>query len=160
MAQPPVKARIAGLEDNAEYMALLSDGVRLQQQEDSVMRVIEQNRKLFAEDVENRAKYGEAILALEEQVFSLRNRKGDIFSRINTIEQDWLIENMVSGEVVVSDQLPDEQATDTIVEQAAVQASRLVDDIHFVTALDSLDYVALQRAQNDEHKVIDRKSVV
>lgn len=154
-AQPPVKARIAGLEDNAEYMALLSDGVRLQQQEDSVMRVIEQNRKLFAEDVENRAKYGEAILALEEQVFSLRNRKGDIFSRINTIEQDWLIENMVSGEVVVSDQLPDEQATDTIVEQAAVQASRLVDDIHFVTALDSLDYVALQRAQNDEHKVIE-----
>ena len=80
MAQPPVKARIAGLEDNAEYMALLSDGVRLQQQEDSVMRVIEQNRKLFAEDVENRAKYGEAILALEEQVFSLRNRKGDILA--------------------------------------------------------------------------------
>lgn len=154
-AQPPVKARIAGLEDNAEYMALLADGVSLQQQEDSVMRVIEQNRKLFAEDAENRAKYGEAILALEEQVFSLRNRKGDIFSRINTIEQDWLIENMMSGEVAENELLPDQQTADTIIEQAAVQASRLVDDIHFVTALDSLDYAALQRAQKDEYKVIE-----
>ena len=91
-AQPPVKARIVGLEDNAEYMALLTDGVRLQQMEDSVMRVIEQNRKLFAEDPANRAKYSDAILSLEEQLFSLRNSKGDIFSRINTIEQDWLID--------------------------------------------------------------------
>lgn len=155
VAQPPIKARIAGLEDNAEYMALMADGVRLQQMEDSVMRVIEQNRKLFAEDTENRAQYGAVILALEEEVFSLRNRKGDIFSRINTIEQDWLIANMGSAEMAVSESLSDQQAVDTMVEQASVQASRLVDDVHFVTALDSLDYVALQCAQNDELKVIE-----
>ena len=152
-AQPPVKARIAGLENNAEYMALLADGVRLQQQEDSVMRVVEQNRRLFSEDPANRAKYGEAILALEEQVFSLRNRKGDIFGRINTIEQDWLIENMSSGQpaqVVV-----EEAVADTVIEQASVQTTRIVDDIHFVTELDSTDYVALQRAQNDELKVVE-----
>ncbi len=154
-AQPPVKARIAGLEDNAEYMALLTDGIRLQQMEDSVMRVIEQNRKLFAEDAGNRAQYGEVILSLEEEVFDLRNRKGDIFSQINTIEQDWLIANMGSANVATSEILPDQQAVDTMVEQATIQASRLVDDVHFVTALDSLDYAALQRAQNDELKVIE-----
>lgn len=156
VAQPPVKARIAGLEDNAEYMSLLADGVGLQQIEDSLMRVIEQNRRLYTEDPNNRNQYGQAILALEEQVFSLRNRKGDIFSRINTIEQDWLIENMnsstLSGAV---EQLPDQQAADTVIMQATVQTTRLVDDIHFVTALDSVDYVALQRAQDDEHKVIE-----
>lgn len=152
-SQPPIKARIAGLENNAEYMELLADGVRLQQQEDSVMRVVEQNRRLFSEDPANRAKYGEAILALEEQVFSLRNRKGDIFGRINTIEQDWLIENMSSGQpaqVVV-----EEAVADTVIEQASVQTTRIVDDIHFVTELDSTDYVALQRAQNDELKVVE-----
>ena len=134
-------------------MELLADGVRLQQQEDSVMRVVEQNRRLFSEDPANRAKYGEAILALEEQVFSLRNRKGDIFGRINTIEQDWLIENMSSGQpaqVVV-----EEAVADTVIEQASVQTTRIVDDIHFVTELDSTDYVALQRAQNDELKVVE-----
>lgn len=154
-AQPPVKARIVGLEDNAEYMALLTDGVRLQQMEDSVMRVIEQNRKLFAEDPANRAKYSDAILSLEEQLFSLRNSKGDIFSRINTIEQDWLITNMNAAQSPMSESLPDQQAADTIIEQAEVQPARLVDDVHFVTALDSVDYVALQRAQNDENKVIE-----
>lgn len=153
-AQPPVKARIAGLEDNAEYMALLTDGVRLQQMEDSVMRVIEQNRKLFAEDAANRAKYSDAILSLEEQLFSLRNSKGDIFSRINTIEQDWLITNM-NAQSSMSESLPDQQTSDTIVEQAEVQPSRLVDDVHFAAALDQVDYVALQRAQNDENKVIE-----
>lgn len=134
-------------------MELLADGVRLQQQEDSVMRVVEQNRRLFSEDPANRAKYGEAILALEEQVFSLRNRKGDIFGRINTIEQDWLIENMSSGQpaqVVV-----EEAVADTVIEQASVQTTRIVDDIHFVNELDSIDYVALQRAQNDELKVVE-----
>ncbi|MBQ5609482.1 MAG: SPOR domain-containing protein [Rikenellaceae bacterium] len=154
-AQPPVKARIAGLEDNAEYMALLTDGVRLQQMEDSVMRVIEQNRKLFAEDAANRAKYSDAILSLEEQLFSLRNSKGDIFSRINTIEQDWLITNMNSAQSSMSESFPDQQASDMIVEQAEVQPSRLVDDVHFAAALDQVDYVALQRAQNDENKVIE-----
>lgn len=154
-AQPPVKARIAGLEENAEYMSLLADGVGLQRVEDSLMRVIDQNRKLFADDPENRAKYGEAILALEEQVFGLRNRKGDIFSRINTIEQDWLIENMNSLPQQVATQPTEQPILDTIVEQASVQTTRLVDDIHFVTALDSLDYVALQRAQDDELKVVE-----
>lgn len=155
-AQPPVKARIVGLEDNEEYMALLTDGVRLQQMEDSVMRVIEQNRKLFAEDPANRAQYSDAILSLEEQLFSLRNSKGDIFSRINTIEQDWLITNMNAAQSPMSEPLADQQATDTlVVELAEVQSSRLVDDIHFVTALDSVDYVALQRAQNDENKVVE-----
>lgn len=153
MAQPPVKARIAGLEDNAEYMALMTDGVRLQQMEDSVMRVIEQNRKLFAEDPANRAKYSDTILSLEEQVFGLRNRKGDIFSRINTIEQDWLLTNMSAQ--LPNESLSDKQMVDTMAEQAAVQTAQLVDDVHFVSALDSVDYVALQRAQRDEHKVIE-----
>ncbi|MBQ9146553.1 MAG: SPOR domain-containing protein [Rikenellaceae bacterium] len=155
VAQPPVKARIAGLEDNAEYMSLLADGVGLQQVEDSVMRVIEQNRKLFVEDPTNREKYGEVILALEEKVFSIRNRKGDIFSRINTIEQDWLIENMNSSSQVVESEVQPTEEADTIVEQAAIQPARLIDDIHFVSALDSADYVALQRAQDDEYKVIE-----
>ena len=154
-AQPPVKARIVGLEDNEEYMALLTDGVRLQQMEDSVMRVIEHNRKLFAEDPANRAKYSDAILSLEEQLFSLRNSKGDIFSRVNTIEQDWLITNMNAAQSPMSESLSDQQATDKIVEQAEVQTSILVDDVHFVAALDSVDYVALQRAQRDETKVIE-----
>jgi hypothetical protein len=151
--QPPIKARIAGLENNAEYMELLADGVRLQQQEDSVMRVIEQNRRLFSEDPANRSKYGDAILALEEQVFGLRNRKGDIFGRINTIEQDWLIENMNSGQPSQID--GETVVADTIIEPATVQTTRIVDDIHFVNGLDSVDYVALQRAQNDELKVVE-----
>ena len=43
-----VVARVAGLENNAQYMDLLVQEQRLQKQEDSVVNVIASTRKLFA----------------------------------------------------------------------------------------------------------------
>ena len=93
LSEPP-KARIEGLESNDEYMSLLYDARHLEEQEDSIKQVIAQNRKAFAAEPENRQQYGDVILNLEEELFDLRNRMGEVNDRINTIEQEWLIANM------------------------------------------------------------------
>lgn len=150
-AQQPVKARIVGLETDEEYMSLLADGYRLQQQEDSIIRVVEQTRKRFTDDPENRAEYGETILELEERVFEIRNRKGDIFGRINTIEQDWLIASMET----LTDSAAVAEAADSTVSEPAVRTGRLVDYPLFAETLDERDLQALRQAQDDEMKVVE-----
>lgn len=149
--QPAVKARIVGLETDEEYMALLADGYRLQQQEDSIVRVVEQTRKRFADDPENRAVYGETIIDLEERVFDIRNRKGDIFSRINTIEQDWLIASMETP----ADSVTIVETVDSTAVDPVPQVGRLVDYPLFAEELGEHDLQALRQAQEDELKVVE-----
>ncbi|MDE6828418.1 MAG: SPOR domain-containing protein, partial [Alistipes sp.] len=60
--QPPVEARIAGLEDNAEYMSLLEEDARLQIREDSVVHAVEGMRRQLRENPEEGLKFADEIL--------------------------------------------------------------------------------------------------
>ena len=89
-----VSARVAGLEGNSKYMALLLQEKQLHQREDSVMNVISQTRKLFAAATAEREKYGQEILRLEGELFDIRNRIGEVGNLINVIEQEYVLEHM------------------------------------------------------------------
>ncbi|MDE6877199.1 MAG: SPOR domain-containing protein, partial [Alistipes sp.] len=94
-SQPPVEARIAGLEGNGEYMSLLEEDARLQEREDSVGHAVEGLRRRLRDDREaDRAALADEILELENRIFEIRTAKGRIIDRINTIEQEWVLANL------------------------------------------------------------------
>lgn len=97
-AQPPVEARIAGLEANAEYMSLLEEDARLQLREDSVVRVAEAARRRLREEPAARGELSAQILELESRIFEIRNAKGRLIDRINAIEQEWVLTSLDRGE--------------------------------------------------------------
>ena len=87
------KARVAGLERNAEYMQLLERQSQLKAQEDSTISSINNNRKLF-ENSSERDKLGQEIGRLEGELFEIRNRMGKITAQVAAIEQDYIIDHM------------------------------------------------------------------
>ena len=92
--QPPVEARIAGLENNEEYMSLLREDARLQEREDSIVNAVAVLRERLREDPVQRQRYSQEILQLESRIFEIRNAKGRLIDRINTIEQEWVLANL------------------------------------------------------------------
>ena len=92
--QPKVEARIAGLEGNAEYMSLLREDAQLQLREDSIVNAVERMRRQLREDPGKRQQYSQEILQLESRIFEIRNAKGRLIDRINTIEQEWVLASL------------------------------------------------------------------
>lgn len=143
-----VEPRIAGLEQHAEYMSLLKEDTLLQMREDSVAAVIVRARQMLRDDEANRAVYAEQIMQGENRIFELRNAKGRVIERINTIEQEWVLQNMNA-------QQPPES---TPVEQEWSEASlcrNLVQNPPFSRYLAMPDYNALQLAQRREMVAVD-----
>lgn len=87
------KARIAGLEQDADYMQLLQQQLQLKTQEDSTVSLINNRRKLFEKGSE-RDKIGQEIVRLEGELFEIRNRMGKITAQVAAIEQEYIIEHM------------------------------------------------------------------
>lgn len=148
--QHSVEARIAGLEQNAEYMALLHEDAQLQQREDSIASAVMQFRKLLREQPENRAEYSRNIMQCENHIFEVRTAKGRIIDRINTIEQEWVLANLNADiarqEAGKSDQeeLPD-----------SLKRRNLIENRPFRQHLAAPDYMALRRAQREEMQAVD-----
>ena len=89
--QPKVEARIAGLEGNAEYMSLLREDAQLQLREDSIVNAVERMRQRLREAPSRRQELSQEILQQESRIFEIRNAKGRLIDRINTIEQEWVL---------------------------------------------------------------------
>lgn len=147
--QPTVKARIAGLEQNTEYMSLLEQDAQLQFREDSIAAVIIRVRGQLRDDPANRAVYSRDILQAENAIFELQMAKGRIIDRINTIEQDWVLSNL--NEAISRQErgeteraLPD-----------SLKRRNLIDNAPFRQYLTVQDYFALQRAQRNEMQAVD-----
>ena len=66
----------------------------LQSRVDSVVRAVEQVRLRLREHPDERQACSEEILRLESRIFDLRNAKGRLIDRINTIEQEWVLANL------------------------------------------------------------------
>ena len=139
--QLDVKARIAGLEKNGEYMSLLREDALLQAREDSVVRVVERTRTLLREDPERRQQYSQEILALENRIFEIRNAKGRLIDRINTIEQEWVLSNLDAGGAGGAPHRTSAAIPDSL------KVRNLVCNPWFGEQLPAADYAALRRAQ-------------
>lgn len=147
---PDTEARIAGLERNEEYMALLREDAQLQNREDSIVNAVERLRQRLRENPAAREGYSEEILQLESRIFEIRNAKGRLVDRINTIEQQWVMENL-DGAVRQSaapaaerPEIPD-----------SLKVRNLVHNPYFREQLPAADYEALRRAQRMELQAVD-----
>ena len=143
--------RIAGLENNAEYMSLLREDAGLQIREDSVVNAVERVRGLLREHPANREQYSKDILRLEERIFEIRNAKGRLIDRINTIEQEWVLANLdtgfsrqEAGDAATLPELPD-----------SLKVRSLVDNLYFREHLPAADYAALRKAQRMERTAVE-----
>lgn len=92
-----VRARVSGLEDNEEYMALMDRETKLHAAEDSITKRIESVRKAFASEGTNRDSLGRVILSLEEQLFDVRDNVGKVVNSISSIEQQFLMSSLGRG---------------------------------------------------------------
>ncbi len=150
--QPEVRPRIAGLENNEEYMSLLHKDIQLQNREDSVAQAIRGLRKqLLQESAEKRQTLSREILHLENAMFEIRNTKGQLVDRINTIEQEWLLANLET-----TNQAPAAAANRFFEVPDSLKVRNLIDNLCFRKQLPQPDYIALQRAQRMERRVEER----
>ena len=141
-------ARVAGLEDNREYMSLLGQEHRLNATEDSVLKVIDRTRDLFARDTEGREKYRDDILRLEKELFEVRDSVGIVSSKLSAIEQGFIISNVGRG-----------TSPATISAPEGTSKAGLVYNAYFSGNLDGDDYASLlsaQRAESAVEEMVDK----
>lgn len=141
-----VTPRIAGLESNEKYMSLLRDDLQLQIREDSLMNEMGVLRERFRRSDGAGAIDPNAILSLENQVFDIRNRRGQISAQVNAIEQDWVLNNM--GAAVEAEAASSEISEIVIPESSKVR--NLIYNLPFGRNLPKEDYAELKHAQNRE----------
>lgn len=148
-AQQP-EARIAGLERNEEYMRLLAEDQRLQEREDSTVRAAGEARRLLREHPEEQQLYAARILDLENRIFEIRNAKGRLIDRINTIEQEWVLSNL-NGSTAPRQEAPAAVAA----VPDSLKRRNLVYNGCFRDALPAEDYAALLASQRRELEAVD-----
>lgn len=98
-SQQPIKE----LSSNAEYMSLITQNEELRAQEDSISRLIGDARTEYSALRDTATLSGEEIdrfdsyiIDLEQQIFDIRTRRGAITSRINNIEQEWVLAQLTA----------------------------------------------------------------
>ena len=141
-----VKPRVAGLENNKEYMSLLAKDARLQERSDSLATAIFALRERFAEESDKRKELSTAILQLEGESFAVQNERSRTVQRINGIEQAWLVVNMnnkPAAKATVEEAEP-EVPTDTR------KYADLTRNAYFSTLLSAGDYAVMRKAQRYE----------
>lgn len=149
-----VSPRIAGLEGNEEYMSLLREDARLQMREDSLTQSVNTVRLRFREDPANRQQHSKNILALEEQIFNVRNAKGRLVDRIGTIEQNWVIANLDSQPMAQPQTVPAQQSVEVTIPEAD-KVRNLIYNPYFARELSADDYAALRKAQRQEMLAVE-----
>lgn len=149
--EPVVEARIPGLENNEEYMSLLRRDAVLQFREDSVLNIINTKRAALRKDPSLAKSYTGEILQLESSIFDIRNAKGKLIDKINTIEQEWVFASLDAG-VQVETVQPQENIVTT---PDSLKVRNLVDNLYFKEHLQPADYEALQKAQHKEMEAVD-----
>ena len=150
--QPEVEARIAGLEGNAEYMSLLREDAQLQIREDSIVNAVERMRRQLREDPGKRQQYSQEILQLESRIFEIRNAKGRLIDRINTIEQEWVLANLNGAASQPAGPAAENPAAEI---PDSLKVRNLVSNPYFREQLPEADYAALVEAQRLELDAVD-----
>ena len=150
--QPEVEARIAGLEGNAYVHYVVREDAQLQMREDSIVNAVERARRQLRENPAARQQYSQDILQLESRIFEIRNAKGRLIDRINTIEQEWVLASLngaAQQPAASAEKSPAEAVPDSL------KVRNLVDNLYFREHLPAEDYAALRDAQRQEMRAVD-----
>lgn len=149
---PDVEPRIAGLENNAEYISLLREESQLQIREDSIVGAAERLRRQLRNDPDNRQQYSKEILQLESAIFDVRNSKGRVIDRINTIEQEWVLANLNNPS---ARKAPAEAAKPAVQADSTPKLRYLTHNLYFREHLPEAEYAELKKAQTQELQAVD-----
>lgn len=158
VAQKPIKE----LASNEEYRELMLRSEELQTKEDSITLLINEARteyQRFAQEgadsiTAERDRFATYILDLEQQIFDLRSQRGQLTSRINSIEQEWVMAqlmNPVEEEFVA--ELPDSTAEEVIEPAAPIYYRNLVENTIFRDILTGEDYNDLLIASEEDKEM-------
>lgn len=139
-----IRARVSGLENNAEYMRLLAREQAVSRQADSLTAAMEGMRQQFRTDTASRNQISSRILESEEKLFALRNSIGQLSQRISSIEQQWIIQHLSEGGET------EQQDSGTPAAPVARQYANIVLNRAIADNLTEEDYGSLLAAQNSE----------
>ncbi|MBO5759254.1 MAG: hypothetical protein J6R31_04350, partial [Rikenellaceae bacterium] len=163
LAQNPViKARVKGLENNKEYMDLLLQEKNLERQSDSIQQQVAVFRQEYRTDTLNRAARAVQILEIEEVLFDLRDRLGELSNRINIIEQDWILQHLNDNVAEAPADTTEANATDVVVSPDSLIAEvkdttsrNLLYNSRLAVELDAEDIAAIRAGQEVEIRLVN-----
>ena len=145
-----------GLQGNERYMTLKETNTLLQQREDSIQNVIAKTREEFAQRNNTDTLTNEQIdiftsqiLNLEEQIFELRQQRGDVITELNNIEQEYILAHMFAP-------APETETTEESIEEtivAPVEQRMLIHNDIFRRSLTDEDYAELENAQREDEQM-------
>lgn len=145
-----------GLQGNERYMTLKETNTLLQQREDSIQNVIAKTREEFAQrnNIDSLTNeqidiFTSQILNLEEQIFELRQQRGDVITELNNIEQEYILAHMFAP-------APETETTEESIEEtivAPVEQRMLIHNDIFRRSLTDEDYAELENAQREDEQM-------
>jgi hypothetical protein len=146
-----------GLRSNERYMALKKQNGALLEREDSIQLIINSTREEFNRkrsidsiiisptDIEQ---FTSHILTLEEQIFELRQQRGDVITELNNIEQEYILAHMFSSS-------PIEESDNTVPSNNVIQNPILIKNDIFRDNLSEVDYEELEAAQDEDDMMME-----
>lgn len=146
---------IAGLEGNTEYRTLIDEEAALVRTADSLTAEIASLRRILRTDTLARAATSAAIVRMEERSFEIRSGMARLASRINTIEQEWILAGLLSpvnGDLNASSGL-DSAPEGGNGENEGRHSPNLVYSSYFETNLSPEQLAELRRAQDGESDI-------
>ena len=159
---PEVKARVKGLENNKEYMELLHQEKNLEKQSDSIQQQVAVFRQEYRTDTLNRAARAVQILEIEEVLFDLRDRLGELSNRINIIEQDWILQHLndnvaeAPADTTATDAADVVASPDSLIAEVKDTTSRnLLYNERLAAELDAEDIAAIRAGQEMEIRLVN-----
>jgi hypothetical protein len=94
LARGQQRTTIEGLENHTEYQELVAQERLLVHSADSLAGQAAALRRELRTDTLAREAISASIVLIEEQSFDIRSRMARLASRINTIEQEWILESL------------------------------------------------------------------
>ena len=123
---------------------VVREDAQLQMREDSIVNAVERARRQLRENPAARQQYSQDILQLESRIFEIRNAKGRLIDRINTIEQEWVLANLNGAASQPAGPAAENPAAEI---PDSLKVRNLVSNPYFREQLPEADYAALVEAQ-------------
>ena len=144
------------LENNERYMALKRDNKRLKEREDSVQSLINEARQKFNNYRETDSvtreqidQFTSHVLLLEQEIFDIRQQRGDVIIELNNLEQEYILTHLYAP---VDDNYSVEGDADSI--ESPIQHRELIKNSIFCDNLSKEDYEDLEMAVAEEQEMM------
>jgi hypothetical protein len=132
--------QIDALQNDSIYLSLLSTERTLKHAEDSLLTLVHTQRLSLRADTSDLARRSQEILRAEETIFEIRNQLGIIASRINGMEQQYLLDHLFSR--------PEANAP------TPAEAPNLVDNAWFKDNLTAEEYAELKASDAARARIV------